>query len=57
MNCSVFRFFQVIWDDVKRGHNFKLFKKRYSLDVGKFKFAGFVRNGTDCRLELSLKRH
>ena len=36
------RFFQVILDGVVTGHSFKLFKKRYRLDVGKFKFASRV---------------
>ena len=36
------RFFQVIGDSARRGHSFKLFKKRYCLDVGKFKFASRV---------------
>ena len=36
------RFFQVVGDGVRRGHSFKLFKKRYRLDVGKFKFASRV---------------
>ena len=37
-----FIFFQVVGDGVRRGHSFKLFKKRYRLDVGKFKFASRV---------------
>ena len=41
-NLDPDRFFQVIGDGVKRGHSFKLFKKRYHLDVGKFKFASRV---------------
>ena len=36
------RFFQVVGDGARRGHSFKLFKKRYRLDVGKFKFASRV---------------
>ena len=35
-------FFQVVGDGVRRGHIFKMFKKRYRLDVGKFKFASRV---------------
>ena len=33
------KFFQVVGDDGRRGHIFKLFKRRYRLDVGRFKFA------------------
>ena len=29
----------MIGDSTRRGHSFKLFKKWYRLDVGKFKFA------------------
>ena len=29
----------MIGDGARRGHSFKLFKKRYRLDVGKFKLA------------------
>ena len=36
------RFLQVVGDGARRGHSFKLFKKRYRLDVGKFKFASRV---------------
>ena len=36
------RFFQVVRDRDKRGHSFKLFKRRYRLDVGRFKFANRV---------------
>ena len=32
----------MVGDGVRRGHSFKLFKKRYRLDVGKFKFASRV---------------
>ena len=35
-------FFQVVGDGVRRGHSFKLFKKRYRLDVRKLKFASRV---------------
>ena len=41
-NLDPDRFFQVVGDGVRRGHSFKLFKKRYRLDVGKFKFASRV---------------
>ena len=41
-NLDSDRFFQVIGDGARRGHSFKLFKKRYRLDVGKFKFASRV---------------
>ena len=41
-NLDPDRFFHVIGDGVKRGQGFKLFKKRYRLDVGKFKFASRV---------------
>ena len=41
-NLDADRFFQVIGDGARRGHSFKLFKKRYRLDVGKFKFASRV---------------
>ena len=36
------RFFQVIGDVVRRGHSFKLFKKRYRSDVGEFHFADLI---------------
>ena len=36
------RFFQVVGEDGRRGHCFKLFKRRYRLDVGRFKFASRV---------------
>ena len=36
------KFFQVVRDDGRRGHSFKLFKRRYRLDVGRFKFANRV---------------
>ena len=49
-------FFQVVRDGVRRGTVLKLFKKRYRLDVGKFKFASrFVRSGTGWGMELSLQ--
>ena len=32
----------MIGDGARRGHSFKLFKQRYCLDVGKFKFASRV---------------
>ena len=35
-NLDPGRFFQVIGDGARRGPSFKLFKKRYRLDVGKF---------------------
>ena len=35
-------FFQVVRDDGRKGHSFKLFKRRYRLDVGRFKFANPV---------------
>ena len=41
-NLDLDRFFQVVEDGARRGHSFKLFKKRYRLDVGKFKFASRV---------------
>ena len=41
-NLDPNRFFQVVGDGARRGHNFKLFKKRYRLVVGKFKFASRV---------------
>ena len=41
-NLDPDRFFQVVGDGVRRGHSFKLFKKRYRLDVGKFKFSSRV---------------
>ena len=42
-NLDPDRFFQVIGDGArKEGHSFKLFKKRYRLDVRKFKFASMV---------------
>ena len=36
------RFIQVVGDSVRRGHSFKLFKKRYRLEVGKFEFANRI---------------
>ena len=41
-NLDPDRFFQVIGDGARRGHSFKLFKKRCRFDVGKFKFASWV---------------
>ena len=41
-NVDPEKFFQVVGDDGKRGHSFKLFKKRCRLDVGRFKFANRV---------------
>ena len=41
-NLDPDRFSQVIGDGVRRGHSFKLFKKRCRLDMGKFKFASKV---------------
>ena len=32
----------MVGDGARRGHSYKLFKKRYRLDVGKFKFASRV---------------
>ena len=36
------KFFQVVRDDGRRGHSFKLFKWMYRLDVGRFKFENRV---------------
>ena len=36
-NLDPDRFFEVIGDGVRRGHSFKLFKKKYRLDVRKLK--------------------
>ena len=36
------KFFRVVGDDGRRGHVFKLFKKRCRLEVGRFKFANRV---------------
>ena len=41
-NLDPYRFLQVIGDGVKTGHSFKLFKKRFRLYVGKFKYASRV---------------
>ena len=41
-NVDPGKFFQVVGDDGRRGHVFKLFKKRCRLDVGRFKFANRV---------------
>ena len=57
VNMDPDRFFQVVGDGARRGHSFKLFKKRYRLDVGSSSFlAGFVRSGTGWGMELSLQR-
>ena len=46
-NVDPERFFQVVRDDGRRGHSFKQFKRRYRLDVGRFKFENrCVRSGT-----------
>ena len=36
------KFFQVVRDNGRRRHSFKLFKRRYRLDVGRFQFANRV---------------
>ena len=55
-NLDPDRFFQVVGYGVRRGHSFKLFKKRYRLDVGRFKLqAGIVMSGTGWGMELSLQ--
>ena len=41
-NLDLDKFFQVIGDGARRGYSFKLFKKRYRLDVRKLKFASWV---------------
>ena len=41
-NVDPGRFFQVVKDDGRRGHAFKLFRRRYRLEVGRFKFANRV---------------
>ena len=41
-NLDPDRFFQVIGDGARRRHSFKLFKKRYRLNMGKFKLASRV---------------
>ena len=41
-NVDLERYFQVVRDDDRRGHSFKLFKRRYRLDVGRFKFVNRV---------------
>ena len=49
-NVDPGKFFQVVGDDGRREHVFKLFKKRCRLDVGRFKFANRVCeewNGVD----------
>ena len=37
-NVNPARFFQVVGEDGRRRHCFELFKRRYRLDVGRFKF-------------------
>ena len=51
-NVDPEKFFQVVGDDGRRGHVFKLLKKMCRLDVGRFKFANRNRvceewNGLD----------
>ena len=41
-NVSPERFFQVVGEDGRRGHCYKLFKRRYRLDVGRFTCASRV---------------
>ena len=41
-NLDLDSFFHVIGNGARRGHSFKRFKKRYRLDIGKFKFASRV---------------
>ena len=41
-NVDPEKFFRVMRDDGRRGHAFKLFKKRCRLNVGRFKFANRV---------------
>ena len=41
-NVNPEKFFQVVRDDGRKGHSFKLFKRRYRLDVGRFKFTNWV---------------
>ena len=41
-NVDLERFFHVVGGDGRRGHIFKLFKRRCRLDVGRFKFANRV---------------
>ena len=41
-NVNPEKFFQVVRDYGRRRHSFKLFKRRYRLDVGQFKFANRV---------------
>ena len=41
-NVDPEKLFQVVRDDGRRGHSFKLFKRRYRLDVRRFKFANWV---------------
>ena len=38
-NVDPEKFFQVVKEDGRGGHSFKLFERRYRLDVGRFKFA------------------
>ena len=41
-NVDPEKFLQVVRDDGRRRHSFKLFKRRYRLDVGRFKFGNRV---------------
>ena len=41
-NVDPGKIFQVVRDDGRRGHSSKLFRRRYRLDVGWFKFANRV---------------
>ena len=41
-NVDPEKFFQVVRDDGRRGHSFKLFKRRYRLDVRRFMMANRV---------------
>ena len=41
-NVDPEKFFQVVGDDDRRRHSFKLFKRRCRLDVGRFKFVNRV---------------
>ena len=44
--------FQIVWDvGMTRGHSFKLFKKRVSLDVGRYEFGNRVCNEWNCLAE------
>ena len=57
-NLDPDRFFQVVGDGARRGHSFKLFKKRYIVWTwgSSSLLAGFVRSGTGWGMELSLQR-